>query len=172
MSFRLMNFSPMCSSSPCYACGTCGTCGTWYVWCVWYVVRGTGAPYLFNVLAFSLIENHHEPVLRHFLARNMQHVLQQQPYIPVGLVMRICNGGKQQQPEPCQRQTGIITRNAIKNPQVQALFREDEAGIGFAYAAKSLRLFKVRRGNAAKNQMVVQSAPWELGSHRFACLFF
>ena len=47
-----------------------------------------GAPYLFNVLAFSLIENHHEPVLRHFLARNMQLCLQQQPYIPVGMLLK------------------------------------------------------------------------------------
>ena len=46
------------------------------------------APYLFNVLAFSLIENHHEPVLRHFLARNMQLCLQQQPYIPVGVLLK------------------------------------------------------------------------------------
>ena len=47
-----------------------------------------GAPYLFNVLAFSLIENHHEPVLRQFLARNMQHTLQQQPHIPVGVLLK------------------------------------------------------------------------------------
>ena len=47
-----------------------------------------GAPYLFNVLAFSLIENHHEPVLRQFLARNMQLCLQQQPFIPVGMLLK------------------------------------------------------------------------------------
>ena len=47
-----------------------------------------GAPYLFNVLAFSLIENHHEPVLRQFLSRNMQHTLQQQPHIPVGVLLK------------------------------------------------------------------------------------
>ena len=47
-----------------------------------------GAPYLFNVLAFSMIENHHEPVLRHFLSRNMQLCLQQQPYIPVGVLLK------------------------------------------------------------------------------------
>lgn len=47
-----------------------------------------GAPYLFNVLAFSLIENHHEPTLRPFLARNMQHTLQRQPHIPVGVLLK------------------------------------------------------------------------------------
>ena len=47
-----------------------------------------GAPYLFNVLAFSMIEYHHEPVLRHFLSRNMQLCLQQQPYIPVGVLLK------------------------------------------------------------------------------------
>ncbi|KAL1525152.1 hypothetical protein AB1Y20_020023 [Prymnesium parvum] len=46
------------------------------------------APHLFNILAFSLIENHHEPVLRQFLARNMQHSLQEQPYIPVGVLLK------------------------------------------------------------------------------------
>jgi len=40
------------------------------------------------VLAFSLIENHHETVMRHFLARNMQHTLQQQPQIPVGVLLK------------------------------------------------------------------------------------
>ena len=47
-----------------------------------------GAPYLFNVLAFSLIENHHEPALRQFLARNMELCLQQQPFIPVGMLLK------------------------------------------------------------------------------------
>ena len=46
------------------------------------------APILFKVLAFSLIENHHEPVLRQFLVRNMQHTLQQQPFIPVGVLLK------------------------------------------------------------------------------------
>ena len=40
------------------------------------------------MLAFSLIENHHEPVLRQFLVRNMQHTLQQQPFIPVGVLLK------------------------------------------------------------------------------------
>ncbi|KAL3919279.1 MAG: hypothetical protein SGPRY_005688, partial [Prymnesium sp.] len=52
------------------------------------VVSHPCAPYIFNILAFSLIENHHEPVLRQFLARNMQHSLQQQPYIPVGVLLK------------------------------------------------------------------------------------
>ena len=46
------------------------------------------APILFKVLAFSLIENHHELVLRQFLVRNMQHTLQQQPFIPVGVLLK------------------------------------------------------------------------------------
>jgi hypothetical protein len=46
------------------------------------------APVLFKVLAFSLIENHHEPVMRHFLARNMQHTLAQQPQIPVSVLLK------------------------------------------------------------------------------------
>lgn len=46
------------------------------------------APVLFKVLAFSLIENHHEPVMRHFLARNMQHTLAQQPQIPISVLLK------------------------------------------------------------------------------------
>ena len=46
------------------------------------------APLLWQVLAFSLIENHHEPVLRQFLARNMQETLQQQAHIPVGVLLK------------------------------------------------------------------------------------
>ena len=46
------------------------------------------APILFKVLAFSLIENHHELTMRHFLARNMERTLSQQPLIPVGVLLK------------------------------------------------------------------------------------